>query len=181
MAFDSVPHKLFIKKLPSYGFDRNITMLLASLVSHRSHCVCFEDICSSILPITPGVPQCRNLGLLLFLLLMNDLPSVIQYFYDFLFADDLKVIAMLPNIETQMDIDSLLRWADDNGMKFNCTKAFSSIKFNAVFSVTPWRKPFHSCRSKIGYECPNIQRFRMERSLMQSEKVSKSFNASDVY
>ena len=29
---------------------------------------------------------------------------------------------MLPNIETQIDINSLLQWADDNGMEFNTTK-----------------------------------------------------------
>ena len=121
-AFDTVPHDLLIKKLPSFGFDRNITMLLASYLSDRSQCVRSDDICSSILPITSGVPQGSTLGPLLFLLFINDLPSVIQYTHDFLFADDFKLIAMLPNIETQMDINSLLQWADDNGMEFNTTK-----------------------------------------------------------
>ena len=121
-AFDTVPHDLLIKKLPSFGFDRNITMLLASYLSDRSQCVRSDDICSSILPITSGVPQGSTLGPLLFLLFINNLPSVIHYTHDFLFADDFKLIAMLPNIETQMDINSLLQWADDNGMEFNTTK-----------------------------------------------------------
>ena len=121
-AFDTVPHDLLIKKLPSFGFDRNITMSLASYLSDRSQCVRSDDICSSILPITSGVPQGSTLGPLMFLLFINDLPSVIQYTHDFLFADNLKLIAMLPNIETQMDINSLLQWADDNGMEFNTTK-----------------------------------------------------------
>ena len=118
-VFNTVPHDSLITKLPSFGFDRNISMLLASYLSDHSQCVRSDDICSSILPITLGVPQGSTL---LFLLFINDLPSVIQYTYDFLFADDLKLIAMLPNIETRMDIDSLLQWADDNGMEFNTTK-----------------------------------------------------------
>ena len=121
-AFDTVPHDILIKKLPSFGFDQNITMLLASYLSDRSQCVHSDDNCSDLLPITSGVPQGSTLGPLLFLLFINDLPSVIQYTYDFLFADDIKLIAMLPNIETQMDTNSLLQWADDNGMEFNTLK-----------------------------------------------------------
>ena len=135
-TFDTVPHDLLIKKLPSFGFDRIITMLLASCLSDHSQCVRSDDICSSILPITSGVPQGSTLGPLLFLLFINDPPSVIQYTYDFLFADDLKLIALLPNIEAQMDINSLLQWADDNGMEFNTTK----LKlFPCSNSTQPWR------------------------------------------
>ena len=131
-VFDTVPHDFLIKKLPSFGFDRNITMLLASYLSDRSPCVRSDDICSSILPIPLGVPQGSTLGPLLFLLFINDLPSVIQYTYDFLFADGLKLIAMLPNIETQMDIDSLLQWADDNGIEFNTTNLKLSPSSNST-------------------------------------------------
>ena len=38
-AFDSVPHELLIKKLPSFDFDRNITILLTSYLSDRSQYV----------------------------------------------------------------------------------------------------------------------------------------------
>ena len=121
-ALDIVPHALLNKKLLSFGFEQNITMLLASYLSDCPLCVRSDDISSSILPITSVVPQSSTVGPLLFLLFINDLPSVIQYTYDFFFSDDLKLIAMLPNIETQMDIDSLLQWADDNGMEFNTSK-----------------------------------------------------------
>ena len=127
---------------------------------------CTNNICCSKLPLPSGVSQGSNLGPPLILLLINDFPAVIQYTHIYLFADDLNsVCILLPNIETPMDFDSQLQWADDNGMEFDCTK----------FELFPQSNSTQSSALRLGEHPPIpvdqkldlgllIKKFKMERS-----------------
>ena len=78
--------------------------------------------------VNSSVPQGSNLGPLLFLLVINDLPRVVKHSDPFLFADDLnlsKVIHLESDIdEFQRDIDAVELWSFKNKLEFNFSKCF---------------------------------------------------------
>ncbi|MCG7877512.1 MAG: reverse transcriptase domain-containing protein [Candidatus Thiodiazotropha endolucinida] len=74
---------------------------------------------------TSGIPQGSVLGPVLFLVVINDLPEVIEVFIK-LFADDAKLYSVAPTTATensiQRSLDRAVNWADIWQMLFNATK-----------------------------------------------------------
>ena len=95
-AFDEVWHDGLIFKLESYGISGPLLALINSYLANRYQRVVLIEKCSKWSPITAGVPQGSVLGLLLFLVCVNDLA-------DKLFADDksLNTVVYDENIATQ--------------------------------------------------------------------------------
>ncbi len=81
---------------------------------NRKHFVEVEGCKSDLLPVKSGLPQGSVLGPLLFLIYVNDIPSLCSFSSVFLFADDAKLIASLnsasQNLALQKDLDNLLSW-----------------------------------------------------------------------
>ena len=75
-AFDTIDHAILLQKLQIYGVDQNSIKFFESYLSNRSQRCCVNDELSEAVPITCGVPQSSNLGPLLFLIYINDLPIV---------------------------------------------------------------------------------------------------------
>ena len=75
--------------------------------------------------VLSGVPQSTVLGPLLFLLHINDLPSVVTSQVR-LFADDCllyrPILSGADRVALQRDLDSLEKWSDTWGMRFNAKK-----------------------------------------------------------
>jgi hypothetical protein len=73
-----------------------------------------------------GVPQGSTLGPLIFNIFINDMCDFINNSQCLLFADDLKIYRSISDIDhcklLQHDIDSLLNWCFDNGIKLNLSK-----------------------------------------------------------
>ena len=69
-AFDSVPHKMLLDKLVSYGLDKHYLNWVSSYLCNRRQCVVVGEELSMETRIVSGVPQGSVLGPLLFLLMM---------------------------------------------------------------------------------------------------------------
>ncbi len=90
-AFDTIDYKIMLRKLGNYGVDPSSLRWFQSYFSDRTQKCRVNDHLSSSKPVTCGVPQGSNLGPLLFLIYINDLPNCLSYAMPRMFADDTSV------------------------------------------------------------------------------------------
>jgi len=126
-AFDSVPHKLLILKLTTFGISGKLLEWFANYLSNRYQRVVLDGACSDWLPVESGVPQGSILGPLEFILFNNDLPQALSpNTFIGIFADDTKIYRVIKTIRDcltlQYDIDKITAWGKKWGMKFNANK-----------------------------------------------------------
>ena len=121
-AFDKVSHSLLLLKLKVYGFDEALCKWIEAFLLKRKQRVVLCEHHSEWLDVLSGVPQGSVLGPLLFLIFINDMPSLVQHFCK-LFADDTKLIAVIRDqsdyTTLQCDIDKLVNWSRVWRMSFN--------------------------------------------------------------
>ena len=86
-AFDKVPHGRLLYKLDYYGIRGSTHKWISSWLSERSQKVVLDGQASDLVPVLSGVPQGSVLGLVPFLIFINDLPDNIRSSVR-LFADD---------------------------------------------------------------------------------------------
>ena len=90
-AFDTVNHRILLSKLKYYGIrgtSHQPHNLIKSYLTVRKHYTHINGVVSNILTSTYGIPQGSVLGLLLFLVYVNDMSQVIQHSEMHHFADD---------------------------------------------------------------------------------------------
>ena len=91
-AFDVVSHEKLLFKLKSYGISNKIIKWFYNFLSNRSQITRVENSFSNSSIVKSGVPQGSVLGPILFLLYINDLPSIFSSkIHIDLFADDTKL------------------------------------------------------------------------------------------
>ena len=117
-AFDKVPHNKLLYKLSNYGICGNVMCWFESYLDSRLQRVKVNNIFSPFLSISSGVPQGSVLGPLLFLIYINDLPSIFNIEINaYLFADDAKLSLSYrsPNERhiMQLALDIFSKWTKD--------------------------------------------------------------------
>ena len=131
-AFDTVNTDILLKKLLKYGITGNALALISSYLSCRTHCLKYNDSISGNVAITCGVPQGSILGPILFLLYINDLPSVCNEAKFLLFADDTTVLYSAPTFnELQLQIchsfTKITLWLHANRLSLSIPKTFYQL------------------------------------------------------
>ena len=93
-AFDTVDHRILIKKLEHYGVRGAASDWLKSYLSNRKQFVNIDGCSSELLDVICGVPQGSILGPTLFILYINDICNVSNLVKFILFADDTNVFCV---------------------------------------------------------------------------------------
>lgn len=100
--------------------------LFSSYLSNRKQYVRYGQYVSNYYPTRSGISQGSNLGPLLFVLLINDLPDVVQNSAILTFADDIKLLKACEteadHAALQSDIDAVWEWSIANQLHFNPLK-----------------------------------------------------------
>ena len=79
-----------------YGVERSSLKWFESYLCDRSQKYSINGHLSNIAPVSCDVPQGSNLGPLLFLVYINDLPNCLSLASPRMFADDTNILASLP-------------------------------------------------------------------------------------
>ena len=118
-------HDGLLSKLKHYGIDDKIWTWISNFLKQRKQRVVVDGIQSDLATVDSGVPQGTVLGLILFLLHINDLPSVISSKVR-LFADDCLVYREIKSRQDQNDLQKDLNlletWGSTLGMRFTAAK-----------------------------------------------------------
>ena len=89
-AFDTVPHKRLINKLDSYNIRNETINWIKTFLTERKQKVAVNGKESKWHNVTSGIPQGSVIGLLLFVLYINNLQELTKS-DTFVFADDIKI------------------------------------------------------------------------------------------
>ena len=126
-AFDTIDHNIILKKLGNYGVDLNSLKWFESYLTKRTQKCRVSDHLSSSNPVNCGVPQGSNLGPLLFLVYINDLPNCLNCTIPRMFADDTSVSYAAKSMDELQNIinselENLHKWLNTNKLSLNIAK-----------------------------------------------------------
>ena len=143
-AFDTLDHQILSDKLFYYGFRDKSFDLMVSYISNRKQCVNFNNVVSDKLTLKCGVPQGSILGPLLFIIYINDLPSIMVNFKAVVYADDTTLFTSL-NVKSQNynsrhlndELCAISTWLKLNKLSLNVNKTKAMLFRTPQKQVNP--------------------------------------------
>nr|CAH8822191.1 unnamed protein product [Trichobilharzia regenti]CAH8832846.1 unnamed protein product [Trichobilharzia regenti]CAH8851638.1 unnamed protein product [Trichobilharzia regenti]CAH8868946.1 unnamed protein product [Trichobilharzia regenti]CAH8876533.1 unnamed protein product [Trichobilharzia regenti] len=125
-AFDRVSHSGLLVKLGSLGINKVVTDWIQDFLKDRRQRVRVNGVLSTWESVKSGVPQGTILGPLLFLIYVNEIPSVVKSSC-LLFADDIKIWRALHDDSDQLalqeDLNLLSDWCKHWALEINLSKS----------------------------------------------------------
>lgn len=126
-AFDTVDHNFMLNKLNALGIRGKAFNWIQSYLSNRKLIVDTNGCKSEMFDTTIGVPQGSNLGPILFLLYINDLPLYLTTGKTIMYADDTSVIVSAKTIneltlQMNLVLDEFNSWCKKNHLIVNFSK-----------------------------------------------------------
>ena len=126
-AFDTVYHLIMLSKLEFYGIRGMPLEWFQNYFSSMQQFVSINGESSNKLPFTCGVPQGFILGLLLFLIYINDISSSSKSLQFILFADDTNLFMSSNNLKNLqqkliLDLGGPVCWFKANKLSLNLNK-----------------------------------------------------------
>ena len=126
-AFDTIDHSILVRKLRNYGIDQTSLSWFKSYLSDRTQKCSVNGHLSNAASVPCGFPQGSNLGPLLFLIYINDLPNCLSVTSPKMFADDTNITVAadsLTELENKINIDleNLNGWLVANRLSLSVTK-----------------------------------------------------------
>ena len=130
-AFDTIDHKILLKKLHFYGFSQNALKLIENYLTDRTQYVDLDGTVSEVLSMLVGIPQGSVLGPLLFLIYVNDLPRSTDLLKSVLFADDTNLISSFTSFsinnavdikKINIELQKVYDWLSANKLSLNVSK-----------------------------------------------------------
>ena len=126
-AFDTIDHGILLKKIEYMGVRGIALKWVASYLNNRKQYVSFLSENSSNADVVCGVPQGSILGPLFFILYINDICNVSNYFAFTLFADDTTIVSAHHDIDilfsqANIELTKLYNWFCLNKLSQNIDK-----------------------------------------------------------
>ena len=144
-AFDTVDHLILLQKLRVYGVEGKDYLWYLSYLKNRKQCCKVTGRVSNLDDIRYGVPQGSCLGLLLFLIYINDLPLSFKFQKVNLYADD-TIISVSTNyiyiIKNAVNEDLMLLKTrlNENKLALNVTKS-QSLLIGSRYRIKALERP----------------------------------------
>jgi hypothetical protein len=142
-AFDLINHEILLRKIERYGIRGLANKWLCSYLSNRKQVVEIKTksenvtytVSSQSLKTSAGVIQGSIIGPLLFILFVNDIPTLNVVDQRVLFADDISVVVSEKmttelNSKTDLAIRQICEWAHYNKLRINFEKSLIMNFYN---------------------------------------------------